>query len=642
MALSDYSAADQQIIRTVIGAEGAAPSNEELVQYQAYVAANSINALSNLLIAEDAALLTTEALADQIVANFGAIEATGVKDQATAYVLGRLNKEGADVGAIIAQIATVLGDPDLSANLNPIYLPLAATFQVTTEAGLASSAVETFTLTTGLAAVTAADAAVAAYIAANATDVDLDLDIDAADIAAAQAAVNVVLDAADDVTGTAVAAATAYTQANYLAASTAIRAQMVTEAEAANAATLAALVVTETAAQAAVTAVTGLQGAVNNENADQAADTAAGLVVTAAAAALAMEVAAYEAGTGNGTVTVSGAAFIDDAIVTGSVLTPAGGAQKEEYAITLGAMVEGESVTIDGVTLTAPVGGYTANAAAAAFVALADGALFVITAAGGAVVTATTVAAVNVDVTDVVISTSGTEASNPGISDLEAAIAANVAAVAAKVVTAADLVTSTAVVEGLDTGHTLFNALSVAAAAVDTHETTVDDALAAAVAAETAALAAVTAATVITDGLAAVNLVATDAQAAVDALFDTTYDPAVTTSDATKDDLYMADSLAAGAAFAIANFGQGTDDADDADDTIYLGAAVLNSGVSATDGDNAVLEYFITEVAGDTVIQIETSVFGSNTAAQAETATITLTGVANDEIVIVDGQLTLA
>jgi hypothetical protein len=86
-------------------------------------------------------------------------------------------------------------------------------------------------------------------------------------------------------------------------------------------------------------------------------------------------------------------------------------------------------------------------------------------------------------------------------------------------------------------------------------------------------------------------------------------------------------------------------DADDAsitnfnllgDDTLFIGSDfTFNAGDLADDGDNTVLEVFLTESAGNTVITMETETWSSNSA-EPENA-ITLTGVALDDVVLADG-----
>jgi hypothetical protein len=76
------------------------------------------------------------------------------------------------------------------------------------------------------------------------------------------------------------------------------------------------------------------------------------------------------------------------------------------------------------------------------------------------------------------------------------------------------------------------------------------------------------------------------------------------------------------------------------DDKIFIGTDyVLNEGALATDGDNSVLEVFLTEVGGNATITVEQEAFGSNSG-DAETV-ITLTGVALEDITFADGFISL-
>ncbi|PCI77064.1 MAG: hypothetical protein COB20_09020 [SAR86 cluster bacterium] len=77
------------------------------------------------------------------------------------------------------------------------------------------------------------------------------------------------------------------------------------------------------------------------------------------------------------------------------------------------------------------------------------------------------------------------------------------------------------------------------------------------------------------------------------------------------------------------------------DDAIFIGTEtyVINTGDVDDDGDDTVLEIFISEsVGGDTTISVETSVFGSN-AAVPEVIEVVLTGVAAADVVLADSGL---
>lgn len=85
----------------------------------------------------------------------------------------------------------------------------------------------------------------------------------------------------------------------------------------------------------------------------------------------------------------------------------------------------------------------------------------------------------------------------------------------------------------------------------------------------------------------------------------------------------------------IANFGlQG-------DDVLYIGKGYTwNKGALST-GDNAVLEVFLTQSGANTIVQLETKAFGSNSTAEAEIQ-ITLTGVNASDLTIKDGIISFA
>lgn len=77
-------------------------------------------------------------------------------------------------------------------------------------------------------------------------------------------------------------------------------------------------------------------------------------------------------------------------------------------------------------------------------------------------------------------------------------------------------------------------------------------------------------------------------------------------------------------------------DADDiedfaAGDVISVSGFTLNSGDVEVDGNNNVLEYFLTETEAGLVVTFETALFGSN-AAVPEVVTITLTGVSLEDV----------
>jgi hypothetical protein len=87
-----------------------------------------------------------------------------------------------------------------------------------------------------------------------------------------------------------------------------------------------------------------------------------------------------------------------------------------------------------------------------------------------------------------------------------------------------------------------------------------------------------------------------------------------------------------------------TDFGTDGDDAIFIGLEtyVLNTVDDSDEGDDAVLEIFLSEsTGGDTTITIETSVFGGS-AAEPEVIEVVLVGVSAADIVLDGGLLTVA
>ena len=78
-------------------------------------------------------------------------------------------------------------------------------------------------------------------------------------------------------------------------------------------------------------------------------------------------------------------------------------------------------------------------------------------------------------------------------------------------------------------------------------------------------------------------------------------------------------------------------------DALYIGSGfTLNADETAeANGDDAVLEVWLTETGGSTVISVEETAFGSSSAAD-EVNTITLTGVPLADVSLVDGLITVA
>jgi hypothetical protein len=155
------------------------------------------------------------------------------------------------------------------------------------------------------------------------------------------------------------------------------------------------------------------------------------------------------------------------------------------------------------------------------------------------------------------------------------------------------------------------------------------DALAEAVAAQTAAQGDV-------DALAALNTAITDAIDAFDTNgFETpvALDGATAASTSADDIFYLGDSDSTDI-FSFGLLGN---------DSLIIGTGfTLNEDTVAGDnGDNNALEVWITEDSGDTLVTLETTTFGSN-AGTPEVAEITLVGVDVADVMLADGIITVA
>lgn len=135
-------------------------------------------------------------------------------------------------------------------------------------------------------------------------------------------------------------------------------------------------------------------------------------------------------------------------------------------------------------------------------------------------------------------------------------------------------------------------------------------------------------------GLAAVN---SDIADAIAAFADADLTVPVTLNSAVKaataaDDVFLVDGIDS----QIIAFGDG------GDDSLFIGTDLtLNADTTAGDeGNNAVLEVWITASGSDTVITIEETAFGSE-AASPEIYAITLTGVASTDVSLADGFITV-
>lgn len=174
---------------------------------------------------------------------------------------------------------------------------------------------------------------------------------------------------------------------------------------------------------------------------------------------------------------------------------------------------------------------------------------------------------------------------------------------------------------------TTFNGADAANTAAEKVVTT----LATAVAKLDASNADVAALKVLTDAVAAAKTAFGDADFAVPVELSATV--AIATA---ADDVFLTVESDSN----IINFGVAT--STDGEDQLFIGDGLtLNTDAVAGDnGDNAVLEVWITASGGNTVITVETSVFGSD-AADPETFAITLTGVAVADVNLDGGIITV-
>ncbi|MEX0965048.1 MAG: hypothetical protein WDZ52_13515 [Pseudohongiellaceae bacterium] len=193
-------------------------------------------------------------------------------------------------------------------------------------------------------------------------------------------------------------------------------------------------------------------------------------------------------------------------------------------------------------------------------------------------------------------------------------------------------------------GHPLIDADDVSAALAETLLALAADTAAAAVAAANLAIATLAGlvddkaeAEANVDALADLQDVIDDAEAAfagagfaVPVLLDSAVKAATV-----ADDVFIEDGINS----QIISFGAS------GDDVLFIGGGLtLNSDTTAGDeGDNAVLEVWVTASGSNTIITIEETVFGSEAAAVPETFQITLTGVAVADVVLsADGVVSLA
>ncbi len=559
-----------------------------------------------------------------------------------------------------------------------------------------------FVLTDALADLSAAEAAVAAFL------VTADGDDDAT-TSATEAEVNAASNTALDVVDDTIAAATAAADDDYLTAATtagqeAVAAALLATAEATLAADLVTAQAALDAANEAVADVDGLAGAVATWQAATAAKAATDAAEVAALADALGEEVTYETNSGDtvtgsasadtaitalndGTddliVTVSGAlAFNDDYNGTGDAVTEAdfpgvtallAAASAHNAAVAAGAAADTALATaldvienlqaaedalteledvydavqfVDIATADAPT-----DAEMAAEQASADAAVLELIADLEALTfdtdDTTSLAAIDA----VLDAVDGDLATGGGLISAGELAEANTAADAAAGGTISDqddmdLAIAAVVAELTDgdsgavdeffedlvdtyntaaTDTTLMDAVVTATSDVESAASDIED-LAEEVALADAAIAAEAALEVLTDAVDDAEAVFTAAEVAVPETLDSAVKAATS-----GDDIFLAGSIDS----QILSFGLL------GDDILSIGSGyTLNAGDSATDGDDAVLEVFVTASGADTIIQVETSVFGSN-AASPEMIEITLTGVASTDVTVgADGIIT--
>lgn len=236
---------------------------------------------------------------------------------------------------------------------------------------------------------------------------------------------------------------------------------------AAELASLNAAVVTAQAAvtdaEAAIAAVTGLGAAITTLNTATATATTANAAAAATQVTLDVALAGFDSVVANGTPRVDAFGNVSNVAV---ITTPGVAATTTESSvITMSAMIAGQSITIDGVTLTATAA-MTATEAAVAFAAKVDGALFTVVNDGAADALTFTSKTVNTNVTDIVVSSSGSETVFPGLAALKTAAAADASADAAATIANAAVVTATAAVAAIDGDTTALSNLGAVMAAV--------------------------------------------------------------------------------------------------------------------------------------------------------------------------------
>lgn len=423
----------------------------------------------------------------------------------------------------------------------------------------------------------------------------------------------------------------------------------------------------EAAKQAEVDVIDGLQEAIDAAAAKATAYTAAFVAEAATERAETMALAAADAAS-TGTVTVNSNGTILDTAMIGVVTTDGddtSGSEKTETAVvTFKNLSAGQSVTVDGVTYTASAD-MLAAAVATAFKTAYDAAtstkLFTAGAAAGADITFTS-KTTNINVANITVSVDGTEETNPGITALKAAIAADAAADKAKAdaMTALEAAVQTVIrTENKDDTKTAGTAVITEDAAgkvtLNYTDTTGGAATVGAAPKTAALLAEITktaaaekditdleaakvafdAINAIDDALTPLEKAATDAATALpNAVILANADAKTGTFD--TQDVYFINALDAGDSVTLS-----LNAVEAGKDYIFIGTDyTVNTDLTA--GNNAVLEMFITEgtTEANTLLTFETKAFGSDST--SDFFTVELIGVATTDVVVDNGLITFA
>lgn len=505
-----------------------------------------------------------------------------------------------------AFLSGVTTDASLDAAINPANL--SASVAKTVAAGTV------FSLAFGLQALETAMDAKEAFLAVADGDDDPDTSALEADITT-------------EVTNT-VAAVDALVTGNYAAAAAGVRAALLTAQQTINAATLADAQAGVTAANAAIAKVAGLSQAVATLTAADAGLTAATKVQTTATADLAAKVASYNVINGPDiTVNADGTVAGLIELVSGQLKLAAGVTETTNPGIgavlTASKALEAADKSVATATTTlanaqSAVDGLDLDTDAKALLPGIAAAMTQVDLAVGATPTS---AQITTELASLkaIMDTAVAIAALPGstVAQQDAATAATDAYNNFDALVDAFLLA--------DDNNLLVDALDNAKATVELAEDAIE--------ALSDAVTAMNEAAILNTQLSAVN-------GAVDAASDAFLDNDLLVPvmlDANKAasagaDIYVAEEMDV----SIVNFGLLGDDA------LFIGTQyTLNTSGDLDEGNDSVLEVFLIENGADTEVVIETSKFGSS-AASPEVVTITLTGVAVDDLVLSKGIITLA